>query len=107
MRAEREGGWALQIETVPFFFAAKHTTSLDTLSPSTLKHFLNGNHIVRHNSGLWTDIESDMWKETTFMIFGLSQGGVIVITLRLETLKTWVLGLLICSRLELDLEKFS
>ena len=41
------------------------------------------------------------------MRFGHSQGGIIGITLRPETLKTWALSLHICSQLELDLEKLS
>lgn len=121
VRAEREGDWPLHIETVkqmmPYFFAAVHTnyarsglfylTSLEKLPASTLKHFLNGNHVMRHNPGLWNAIWSDMWIETTFMRFGHSQGGIIGITLRPETLKTWALSLHICSQLELDLEKLS
>jgi hypothetical protein len=62
---------------------------------------------MRHNPGLWNALWSDMWIETTFMRYGHSQGGIIGITLRPETLKTWALSLHICSQLERDVEKLS
>ncbi|KAK3697576.1 hypothetical protein QZH41_003442 [Actinostola sp. cb2023] len=41
-----------------------------------------------------------MFIETTFMHYGHGPGGIIGITLKPETLKTWTLGLHICCRLE-------
>jgi hypothetical protein len=46
---------------------------------------------------------SDMFIETTFMRYGPGPGGIIGITLKPETLKTWALGLHICCRLEQDI----
>ncbi|KAK3727318.1 hypothetical protein QZH41_005489, partial [Actinostola sp. cb2023] len=51
-------------------------------------------------SGLWNGIWSDMFIETTFMHYGHGPGGIIGITLKPETLKTWALGLHICCRLK-------
>lgn len=44
-----------------------------------------------------------MFIETTFMRYGHGPRGIIGITLKPETLKTWDLGLHICSRLEQDI----
>lgn len=44
-----------------------------------------------------------MFIETTFMRYGHGPNGIIGITLKPETLKTWALGLHICSRLEQDI----
>ena len=41
--------------------------------------------------------------DTTFMRYGHSPRGIIGITLKPETLKTWALCLHICSRLEQDI----
>ena len=54
-------------------------------------------------SGIWNGIWSDMFIETTFMRYGHGPRGIIGITLKPETLKTWALGLHICSRLEQDI----
>ena len=57
-----------------------------------------------HNvPGLWNGIWGDMLIEKTFMRYGHGPGGIIGITLKPETLKTWALGLHICSRLEQDI----
>ena len=53
--------------------------------------------------GLWNGIWSDMFIETTFMRYGHGPSGIIGITLKPETLKTWALGLHICCRLEQDI----
>ncbi len=117
IRAEREGDWPLHLaafrQMMPYFFAAGHVhyarygsqylRSMETLPPNILKHFLNGEHVMRHVPGIWNGLWSDMYIETTFMRYGHGQGGIIGITLKPETLKTWALGLHICSSLESNL----
>ena len=44
----------------------------------------------------------EMFIETTFMRYGQSHGGIIGITMRPDTLKTWALGLHIRSKLVKD-----
>lgn len=119
VRAEREGEWALHIEVVkqimPYFFAAGHFNyaryglvylrEMQKLPQEILTHFLKGNHVMHHNSGLWNGIWSDMFIETTFMRYGHTRGGIVGITLKPETLKTWALSLHICSQIEADIEK--
>ncbi len=59
--------------------------------------------MMRHMDGLWNGIWSDMFIESTFMRYGHGQLGIIGITLKPETLKTWALSRHICSRLMEDL----
>ena len=65
-----------------------------------LSHFTKGEHVMHHSAGLWNDIWSDMMSETTFMRYGHAPGGIVGITLKLETLKVWALSLHECSWLE-------
>ena len=51
---------------------------------------------MHHNAGIYNGIWSDMAIETTFMRYGHSQGGIIGITLKPETLKIWAYSLHIC-----------
>ena len=54
-------------------------------------------------NGNWNGIWSDMFIESTFMRNGHSRAGIIGITLKLETLKTWALSRHTCSQLVEDL----
>ena len=44
-----------------------------------------------------------MFTETTFMQYGNGKSGIIDITLKPETLKTWALSLHVCGQLNEDL----
>ena len=63
------------------------------------QHFMNGEHTIHHNPGLFNGIWSDMANETTFMRYGHEQSGIIGITLRPETVKTWAYSLHACNTL--------
>ena len=52
---------------------------------------------------LWNGLWSDMFIETTFMRYGHGKAGIIGITLKPETLKTWALSLHVCGKLLEDL----
>lgn len=52
-----------------------------------------------HVPGIWNDICSDMFIETTFMCYGHGPGGIVGITLKPSTLQKWALSLYICSKL--------
>jgi len=81
VRAEREGHWLLHLhamrQMIPYFFAAGHIhyaryglyylRSMEALPDDVQQHFLKGEHVMRHNSGIWNGIWSDMYIETTFM----------------------------------------
>lgn len=117
VRAEREGDWPLHLVAVkqmlPYFFASAHVNyaryglyylrSMESLDREELAKFMKGEHVMHHVPGLWNGIWSDMFIETTFMRYGHGPGGIIGITLKPETLKTWALGLHICCRLEQDI----
>lgn len=117
IRAEREADWPLHLEALrmmlPYFFAAGHVhyaryglyylRSMEALPANVLDLFMKGEHVMRHNPGIWNGIWSDMFIESTFMRYGHGKGGIIGITLKPETLKTWALSLHICSKLEADI----
>ena len=117
VRAEREGDWPLHLAAVrkmlPYFFSSSHVNyaryglyylrSMESLDSEVLSHFMKGQHVMHHIPGIWNGIWSDMYIETTFMRYGHAPGGIIGITLKPEALKTWALGLHICSRLEEDI----
>lgn len=116
VRAEREGDWPLHLVAVrgmlPYFFASSHVNyaryglyylrSMESLQGEVLSSFMKGQHVMHHNPGLWNGIWSDMYIETTFMRYGHGPGGIIGLTLKPETLKTWALGLHVCCKLEQD-----
>ena len=118
MRAEREADWPLHLEAymqmLPYFFAAGqvhyarygicYLRSMELLPKSVVSKFLNGEHVRRHEKGIWNGIWSDMFIESTFMRYGHAPGGIIGITLKHETLKVWALSLHTCSQLESDLD---
>ena len=108
LRAERKGDWPLHFVAVrqmlPYFFASAHVNyaryglyyfrSMESSGHEELSKFMSGEHVMHHVPGLWNGIWSDMFIETTFMRYGHGPQGIIGITLKPETLKTWALGLL-------------
>ena len=100
IRAEREADCALDTVKymVPLFFSAEHVhcalyalyylRTMEDFPDGICAHFINGQHTVHHNAGLFNGIWSDMAIETTFMRYGHGQSGIIGITLKQETLKT-------------------
>ena len=117
VRAEREGDWLLHVHCVkammPYFFAAGHQNyarlglvylrTIENLPGSILPYFKKGKHEMRHIDGLWNGIWSDMFIESTFMRYGHGQAGIVRITLKPETLKTWALSRHVYSQLMQDL----
>ncbi len=113
VRAKREGDWLLHVHCVkammPYFFATGHQSyarlglvylrAIENLHESILPYFLKGKHVMRHMKDLWNGVWSDMFIESTFMRYGHGQAGIVRITLKPETLKTWALSHHICSQL--------
>ena len=75
---------------------------MERLPAIVQKQFLLGNHVMRHQPGIWNGIWSDMFIETTFMRYGHGPGGIIGITLQPSTLTRWALSLHLCSQLMKD-----
>ena len=106
VRAEREEDLLLHVHCVkammPYFFAAGHQNyarsglvylrTIENLPDKMLPYFLKGKHVMRHMNGLWNGIWSDMFIESTFMRYGHGKTGIVGITLKPETLKTWALS---------------
>ena len=96
VRAERESEWPLHMKALnmmmPYFFAAGHInyaryglyylSSMEKLPPHVLIKFMKGEHVMRHQAGLWNGMWSDMFIETTFMRYGHGPGGLVGITLK-------------------------
>ena len=91
------------IGMIPYFFASGHFIytryrlyyfrSIAKIPESVLLAFLDGEHVMRHQSGLWNVIWSDRYIECTFMRYCHGPKGIIGITLRLSTLKRWAFSL--------------
>ena len=116
IRAEREGEWPLHLLAVsrmlPYFAAACHWNYLrygvvylkrmTKMPHELLEHFLNKEHVMRHQPGLWNAIWSDMMIETTVMRYGHGPEGVIGLTLNQKALERWALSLHITTQLQKD-----
>ena len=81
---------------IPYFFASDHLNCaryglfylrLMTKLPKTiLKTFLDGEHVIRHQPGLWNAIWSGQYIDSTFMKYGHGPKGIIGKTLHPSTL---------------------
>ena len=121
VRAEREGDWALHLTALrcmfPYSFASGHVNYaryglyyllfMESMPEDCCSRFMNGEHVMRHNGGIWNAIWNDMFIETTFMRYDHGNKMIIGITMKPETLKTWSLSLHICSRLEEDIRSLT
>ena len=54
-------------------------------------------HATRHTPGMWNGIWTDVMFEMTFMRHGKGPNGIIGITLKPNTLKSWAMSLHMCS----------
>ena len=118
VRAEREADWPLHLlaaeKMLPYFFAASHVNyaryglyylrSMQRLPPTVLERFMAGEHVIRHQDGLWNGIWSDLFIETTYMRYGKGPSGIIGSTLNESTLAIWALSLSILGQFKSDLE---
>jgi hypothetical protein len=121
VRAEREADWPLHLwaveQMMPYFFASAHFNyaryglyylrTMERLPSEVLERFMRGEHTMRHKPGLWNEIWSDMWIETTFMRYGHGPNCIIGITLKPETLKRWAYSMHTCSMIVQDVADMS
>ena len=59
------------------------------LPSEVLTQLMNGEHVMRHQKGLWNAIWSDMLIETSYMKVGKGPVGVIVFTTSLIAMSVW------------------
>jgi hypothetical protein len=94
VRAEREADLLLHHEAfremIPYCMSIMrygmcYLRSIKVLPGEVLVCFMKGEHVMRHQCGLWNGFWSDMFIETTFMRYDHCPGGVIGITLKPET----------------------
>ena len=119
VRAEREADWPLHLasvhEMMPLFFAAPHFNyalyglyylrEMEAMTDIVRQHFVKGEHTMHHNAGLFNGIWIDMAIGTTFVRYGHGQSGIIGITLRPETLKTWAYSWHACNTVVSNLDQ--
>lgn len=71
--------------------------------PSLIEEkFLRGEHITRHQRGLWNGIWFNMLTETTFMKYGKGPRGLIGIMLQKHSVKQWTCSLHISTQILKD-----
>lgn len=101
IRAAREAEWPLHLMAMkmmlPYFFAAGHINyaryglyyleSMKKLPREVLISFMKGEHVMRHQAGIWNGMLSDMFIDTTFMRYGHGPGGLVGITLKPAAMK--------------------
>ena len=49
--------------------------SMEGLPKNVVKCFINGEHVTKHIPGVWNDIWSGIFVESTFMWYGYSKRG--------------------------------
>ena len=84
---------------MPYIFAAAHQNyarlglvylrTIEIFHESILPYFPKGKHVMWHMKGLRNGIWSDMFIESTLLRYGYGLAGIIGMTLKPETLKTW------------------
>ena len=118
VRAEREGDWPLHLcaveDMLPYFFASGHVNyaryglyylqSMQQLPSMLLEKFMAGEHVMRHQSGLWNAIWSDLFIETMYMLYGHGPAGIVGSTMNESTLAIWALSQSTFAQLMNDLE---
>ena len=65
-----------------------------------LKKFLDGEHAMRHQNGIWNSIWSDMMIETTIMRYGHDPNEMTALTFNEKALNRWAKILHISSIME-------
>ena len=119
IRAEREGDFSLHLyachKMMPYFFASGHINyarygicylrTLHKLPKCILEAFLRGEHVMRHQDGIWNGIWSDMMIETTYMRYGKGPGGIIGVTTQPRTVQIWTESLPACTEVLKELDE--
>ena len=116
IRAEREGDWLLHMyamkRMLPYFFAANHmnyaryiswhilemTTSVPDI---ILAAFLRGEHVCRHQDGVWNSVFLDQFGEQTYIRYGKAKGGLVGKSLSSDQVGEWILSHHLCNTISL------
>ena len=75
------------------------------MPPVLFEWFLEREHVMNHNEGLWNGIWSDMMIETTYMKFGKGPSGIIGQTTKPRTLQIWAKSQHACSEVLQSLDQ--
>ena len=118
IRAGREGEFGLHLYTckqmMPYFFAAGHVNyaryalcyikTMEKLLIAVLHPFLRGEHVARHQEGIWNAIWVDMLIETTFMRYEKGPTGLIGVTTKPRAVQIQPKSLHFCYTVLKDLD---
>jgi len=118
IRAERKANWVMHMyavtEMLPYFFAAGHhqyaryishyVNSMKCLPKEVHRLVMNGDTTVRHTSGKFNGIWTDMMIEQTYMKQGKGLGGMVGLTLSPEKVARWNLSLHVVSNVSRCIE---
>ena len=63
-----------------------------------------GQHVMRHQDGLWNAMWSDLFIETTYMRYGHGPSGIIGSTLNESTMAIWALSQSACAQVRHEIE---
>ena len=88
IRAEREAEWPLHLLAVklmmPYFFAGGHLnyaryglydlSLMERLPDDILVQFMKGEHVMRHQAGIWNGMWSDMFKDYFYALWAWTRG---------------------------------
>ena len=117
IRGEREGEFGLHLyackKMIPYFFAAGHWNharasivymrTMEKLPEYLVKKFMNGEHMVRIQNGLFNGIWSGMAIESSYMKVGKGPAGVIGVTTNHRSVSIWSNSHHLCGELLIEL----
>ena len=120
IRVEREGQFGLHLyackQMMTYFFAAGHVNyaryalcykkkkTIEKLPIAVLHPFLRGEHVARHQEGIWNAIWIDMLIETTFMHYRKGPTGLIGVTTKPRAVQIWTKSQHSCNTVLKDLD---
>ena len=120
-RAEREGEFALHLyackKMMVYFFAAGHINyaryglcylrSMERIPGYIFDQFMEGQHVMRHQDGLFNSIWSDQMIETTYMKHRKGPSGIIGSKTKPKTLQIWAKSQHACTHILTELSNLS
>lgn len=72
-----------------------------SLPEAVMSAFLNGEHVCRHQSGIWNSVFLDQFGEQTYIRYGKTKGGLVGKSLSSEQVSEWILSHHLCNTLSI------
>ena len=74
------------------------------LPDAAKKIFMRGDHVCRHQEGVWNAVFSDQFREQTYIRYGKAKGGLVGLTLSSDQEAGWILSYHICNMVCLSMD---